>query len=383
MLQKKLGNTGVDIPAIGQGTTGAGSYSNYDTEKVKRRIDVLRHGIDLGMTYLDTADLYGGGLAEEIVGEIIKKQRDRIFVASKFNPKTNVFSSISSSLEGSLKRMGTDYIDLYQLHWPNPLLPVSEIMNALAKLAEQGKIRYIGVSNFTLEEFEEAQSCLTKQTIVSNQVEYNLVDRSAETDFLPFCQNNKITLIAYSALNQGRFVLGEKQKEALANIATKYNKTIPQIILKWLISHEPVIAISKSNDMSHTKENALSSEFVLDKADIKIINDVCRQQFIEVPPQRIRLKISGITPVYTTMKEAMDNRLDLIPSPLVLSKIILKRKHMKPIRLAPTKDTSGKFDYDIDDYDIRDNVKKYWAWIIAHGYDTPIPAYVINGEKQN
>lgn len=377
MLYKELGNTHVDIPAVGQGTTGTGNYLNFNPEQVKKRMEVLRYGIDLGMAYLDTADLYGGGLAEEIVGEVIEDKRDRIFVASKFNPKTNVYNSVVNSVEGSLKRMRTDYIDLYQIHWPNPLIPISETMKALSMLVDQGKIRYIGVSNFSLEEFKEAQSFLTGGTIVSNQAEYNFLDRSVENDFLPFCQKNGVTLIAYSSLNQGRFLLGEKQKELLNNLSAKYNRTIPQIILRWLISHKPVIAISQSKSMAHTKENALSTEFDLDEEDILEINKVYKQPHIEVPPNKIRLNVSENLPIYVTKKEALDNRFDLIPSPFVLAKIILKRKYMKPIRLVPTEDVSGKYDYDIDDYDIRDNVKKYWAWMLAYGDEANIPAIIL------
>lgn len=377
MLYKKLGNKQVEIPAIGQGTTGTGGYLNFNPDKVKKIIQVLMYGIDLGMAYLDTAEMYGGGLSEEIVGEVIKGKRDKVFVASKFNPRTNVFDSLVNSVEGSLKRMKTDYIDLYQIHWPNPLIPISETMKALSILVGQGKIRHIGVSNFSLEEFREAQSSLPKETIVSNQVEYNLLDRSVENDFLPFCENNGVTLIAYSPLNQGMFVIGDKQKEILNNLSMKYDRTIPQIILRWLISHKPVIAISKSKSISHTKENALSTEFDLEEEDVLEINRVYRQPHIEVPSKQIRLNVTEDVPIYMNMKEALDNHLDLMPSPLVLSKIILKRKYMKPIRLVPTKDTSSKYDYDIDDYDIRDNYKKYWAWIIAYGDKANIPAIIL------
>jgi diketogulonate reductase-like aldo/keto reductase len=377
MIFKKLGNKQIEIPAIGQGTTGIGSYQNFNPEGVKKRIEVLKYGIDLGMAYLDTADLYGGGFSEETVGQVIKGIRDKVFIASKFNPMANVPGNVKNSIDGSLKRLGTDYIDLYQIHWPNPLIPISDIMEALSILVGQGKIRYIGVSNFSLEEFKEAQASLPGETIVSNQVEYNLLDRSVENDFLPFCETTGVTLIAYSTFNQGMFLLGEEQKAVLDNISTKYNRTVPQIILRWLISHQPVIAVTKSGNMYHTRENALSADFELEEKDILDINGVYAQLNVEVPTNRIRLYVSESRPVYTTMKEALANKLDLIPSPLVLSKIVLKRKHMKPIRLVPTKDASGKYDYDIDSYDIWDNVKKYWAWIIAYGDEAKIPAIIL------
>jgi diketogulonate reductase-like aldo/keto reductase len=330
------------------------------------------------MAYLDTADLYGGGFSEETVGKVIKGIRDKVFIASKFNPRTDVPSSVKNSINGSLKRLGTDYIDLYQLHWPNPLLPISEMMGALSLLVNQGKIKNIGVSNFSLGEFKEAQTCLPGKTIVSNQVEYSLFDRSVEKDFLPYCETAGVTLIAYNAFNQGMFLLGEKQRAVLNDISVKYQKTVPQVILRWLISHKPVIAITKSGSMSHTKENASSADFVIEEKDIRDINVLYEQLNSEVPTNRIRLNVSESRRVYTTMKEALANDLDLIPSPLVLSRIIIKRQHMKPIRLVPTKDTSGKYDYDIDSYDIWDNIKKYWAWTIAHGDEAKIPAIVLN-----
>ena len=224
----------------------------------------------------------------------------------------------------------------------------------------------------------EASSYLATQTIVSNQVEYNLIDRSVEFDFLPFCQSNGITLIAYSTLNQGRFLLGGNQKEVLNHLSDKYKKTIPQIILRWLISHKPVVAISRSNNMAHTEENALSAKFDLEEKDILKISEHYKKPYIEVPLKRIRLNITENAPIYMTLNEALDNSFDLIPSPLVLSRIIKKRKYIKPIRLVPTKDASDKFDYDIDSYDVRDNVKKYWAWIIAHGDEVNIPAIILN-----
>jgi len=378
MLCKRLGRTRVEIPAIVQGTSGAGSYSSYEAQRVRERIEVLKYGIDLGMTYLDTGDRYGGGLAEEIVGEVIKGRRHDIFVASKFNPRENVFSSVMSSVDGSLKRMHTDYIDLYQVHWPNPLLPLPEIMRALAALVEQGKIRFIGLSNFTLDEFREAQSCLPGHTIVSDQVEYNLIDRSAEDDLIPFCREAGVTLLAYSSLNQGRFLLKQDQEDALGRLAAKHSKTRAQIVLRWLISHGPVVAITRSMNRVHTAENAGAADFCLEEEDIREIDGVYRHPSIAVPPQRVRVRISDAAPVYTTLKEALDNPLDLIPSPLVLSRMTLKRKSMKPIRLVPTTDTSGKYDYDIDSFDVRDNVKKYWAWIIAYGDQVEMPAVLVN-----
>ena len=377
MIYKRLGNTEIEIPAIGQGTTGVGSYQKFDAGNIAKRMDVWKHGMELGMTYLDTADLYGGGLSEETVGKLIKGIRDRVFIGSKFNPGEKVRESITASIEGSLKRLGTDYIDLYQLHWPNPFLSLAEIMETLSGLVRQGKIRHIGISNFSLDEFREAQALLPDNRIVSNQVEYNLLDRSIETDMLPYAASNNITLIAYSSLNQGSFMLNEEQKSVLTGLSRKYDKTIPQIIIRWLISHKPVIVLTQSGSMVHTEENALSADFDIDDTDISKINEIYIRQDVKVLPEQIRLNVSENKPAYNTVEEAIANPFDMIPSPRVLSRLIVSRKYAKPIRLVRTKDKSGSYEYDIDGYDIWDNVKKYWAWIIAYGAESPMPAVIL------
>ena len=131
MLYKKLGDTRVEVPAIGQGTNGAGSLSVTTDALIRRRSDVLRLGIELGMTFLDTAESYEFGHAEEITGKAIQGIRDNVFVSTKFAPSNNSYQGVMSAIEGSLRRLGTDYIDLYQVHWPNPSIPISRTMSAL------------------------------------------------------------------------------------------------------------------------------------------------------------------------------------------------------------------------------------------------------------
>ncbi|MFA4917245.1 MAG: aldo/keto reductase [Syntrophales bacterium] len=376
MIFKTLGNTGVKIPAIAQGTTGIGNYANFDPDLVSKRIDVLKYGIDLGINFIDTAELYGGGFVEETLGKVLNGMRDKIFLASKFNPKEDVSESIPASLENSLKRLRTDHLDLYQIHWPNPSVPIDKIMQALSKIVEQGKTRFVGASNFCVEDFKAAQSFFGDK-IVSNQLEYNLLDRSVEDDFLPYCADNRISLLAYSPLNHGKVHYDDEQKAILSAIAHKYNKTISQIVLRWLIGRTPVVVVTKTRSMEHTKENALSADFDLREEDVSVIDGLSKQHVVRVLTSSINLSVSDKKPVYGTLEEAMENRLDLIPSPVNLAKNVSENKNIKPIRLKPSKDTSGKYSYDIDDYDIMDEVKKYWAWVIAYGWDRPIPAFVL------
>ena len=378
MIYKYLGNTGIKIPALIQGITGTGSHGDYNPAYVSNRLNVIQHGIDLGMTFLDTAEIYGGGLSEEIIGLAVKGQREKVFIASKCYPQKNARKNIVLSLEGSLKRLQTDYIDLYQIHWPNPFISLMDIIEPLSNLVDQGKIRHIGLSNYFLSEFIEAQNMLPNKTIVSNQIEYNLLNRTMEDDFLPYSKANNITLITYSPLNQGRLSQGKKQKRLLYSLSQKYNKSISQIILRWVISHDIVVTSTRTRSVEHLQENASAMDFDLEKQDIQEIAKLAKTECSYVATDQIRICIKENCSVYTNINEALKNKLQLIPSPIAISKLLIDRNAILPVRLVPTKDTTGKFNYDIDSYDINDNVKRYWGWIMAYGYNRNIPAYILS-----
>jgi len=378
MIYKYLGNTDIRIPALIQGITGTGSHEDYNPAYVSNRLNVIQHGIDLGMTFLDTAEIYGGGVSEEIIGRVLKGQRDKVVIASKCYPQNNAQKDIASSLEGSLKRLQTDYIDLYQIHWPNPFVSLIDIIETLSNLVDQGKIRYIGFSNYSLSEFIEAQNMLPNKTIVSNQIEYNLLNRTIEDDFLPYSKSNKITLIAYSPLNQGRLFQGKNQKMLLHSLSQKYNKSISQIVLRWVIAHDTVVTSTRTRSIEHLQENAQALDFDLEKEDIQQIAKLAKTECNYVATDRIRICIKENCSVYTNANEALKNKLQLIPSPVAISKLLIERNTILPVRLVPTKDTTGEYDYDIDSYDINDNVKRYWGWIIAFGYNRNIPAYILS-----
>ena len=378
MIYKYLGNTGIRIPALIQGITGTGSHGDYNPAYVSNRLNVIQHGIDLGMTFLDTAEIYGGGLSEEIIGLALKGQRDKVVIASKCYPQNNARKNIASSLEGSLKRLQTDYIDLYQIHWPNPFVSLMDIIETLSNLVDQGKIRHIGLSNYSLSEFIEAQNMLPDKTIVSNQIEYNLLNRTIEDDFLPYSKSNKITLIAYSPLNQGRLFQGKNQKMLLHSLSQKYNKSISQIVLRWVISYDTVVTSTRTRSIEHLQENASALDFDLEKEDIQKIAKLAKTECNYVATDRIRICIKENCSVYTNVNEALKNKLQLIPSPVAISKLLIERNTILPIRLVPTKDTTGEYNYDIDSYDINDNVKRYWGWIIAYGYNRNIPAFILS-----
>jgi len=268
MEYKELNRTGLLIPSIGMGTWGIGGYSNPDYSKDEEMIKVLRKGIEFGLTLIDTAEMYGDGHSEELVGEAIKTfPREKIFIITKVLPENLRYKDLINSAEKSLKRLKTDYIDLYLIHAPNPRIPIKESMQAMEKLREEGLIKFIGVSNFNVAQMKEAQRCLRNNHIVANQVEYSLFYRKIEKDILPYCEKEGITLIAYSPLARG---LIPKDK-FIKKIALKYNKTASQLALNWLIKKPNVVAIPKSSKIERLKEFATSTGWNLSEDDEKLI----------------------------------------------------------------------------------------------------------------
>ncbi len=354
---------------------GIGGYLSTDTTTDAACLRSLKLGIDLGMTFIDTAEGYGGGHSEELVGQAVRGIRDKVFIATKVSPENLPYDLVINAAEGSLRRLNTDYIDLYQIHWPNPAIPVSETMKAIERLIFDGKIRHIGVSNFSIREVKEASEALVSHVINSIQVEYNLFDRSIEEHILPYCEQKNITTIAYSPLDQGRVGSGDDKKIELQSIADKYNKTTAQIILNWLVSHPTVIVIPKASSEKHIRENAGSADFRISDEDFKRINHLFASKYIFVPVDRIKVSTEGEgkRKVYQTVEDALNNPFGFVPSPADLAQSLKHGDFLKPVRLIPTTDTSSKYDYDLIEGRIR-----YWAWVIANDGKTPIPAYIRN-----
>jgi diketogulonate reductase-like aldo/keto reductase len=246
MKSKQLGNTGVQVPELALGTW-----------QYRGGVKGLRAGIELGASFIDTAESYG---TEPVVGEAIRGIRDRIFLASKVAPRHFRRHDVIKAAECSLKQLNTDYLDLYQLHWPNYTVPIGETMAAMERLVEMGKIRFIGVSNFTVAEMCRAQAQLSKARIVSNQVRYSLVDRSPERELLQYCEANQISLLAFSPLATGFDGLRRADRgDALGQVAAAVGKTRAQVALNWCVSHPAVIAIFKADKVEHVRENCAAS----------------------------------------------------------------------------------------------------------------------------
>jgi diketogulonate reductase-like aldo/keto reductase len=259
MKYKQLAQTEIRIPEIGLGTW------NYCGG-----VEPLQAGIDLGATFIDTAESYG---SEEVVGEAVKGIRPSIYIATKVTPRNFKHADLIRSAEQSLKRLNTDYIDLYQLHWPNYLLPIDEPMAAMEELVRMGKIRHIGVSNFSVREMQQAQAALSNNRIVSAQVSYSVADRTVELGLLDYCRQNHITLIAYSPLALGMDNIRKRDREdILGKVGAEIGKTRAQVALNWCIARDVVVAIPKANQAAHVRENCGASDWSLNAEQLRMLD---------------------------------------------------------------------------------------------------------------
>lgn len=253
---------GVEIPVLGIGTWHMGESNATRAQEIQ----AIRKAIELGMTHIDTAEMYAAGGAEESVGEAIKGlDRDGLFITTKALPSHFAYGDLIGACKGSLGRLGLAYVDLYLLHWPSHSIPLEETMRGLDYLVAQGQVRFIGVSNFSVELIGQAQS-YTKNKIVTNQVEYNLFEREPEKELLPFCQKEGILLTAYSPLAQGELIKRGFNK-VFDGICDKYNKTPAQVALNWLIVQDNVVTVPKAASCEHVEENAQAVGWKLSQED--------------------------------------------------------------------------------------------------------------------
>jgi diketogulonate reductase-like aldo/keto reductase len=252
---------GKQVPVLGQGTWRMGESKSARA----REVAALRLGIELGISLIDTAEMYGDGGAEEIVAEAIHGQRQGVFVVTKVYPHNASRSELPKACARSLKRLRIDAIDLYLLHWRERTPPLQETVEAFEKLRAAGKIKLWGVSNFDVDEMEELLSLKDGLKCAANQVLYNLQNREIEFDLLPWSQTNKIPIMAYSPVGHSGQLLGNA---ALKKIAQSHDATPAQIALAWVLRQPDVIAIPKASTEAHVRENAGSVKIKLTKEDL-------------------------------------------------------------------------------------------------------------------
>jgi diketogulonate reductase-like aldo/keto reductase len=259
MNYKELANTGVRLPEIGFGTW-----------RYMGGVEPLRKAIELGAAFVDTAEAYG---TEEVVGDAIRECRGRVFVATKVSPRNFRRVDLLRAAEQSLQRLRTSYIDLYQLHWPNYTIPIEETMAAMEELVDAGKIRFIGVSNFSDRELKQAQEALSRYRIVSNQVRYSLIERTIETGILDYCKRNQITVLAFSPLGESFTNIKAADPEGvLPEVAAAARSTEAQVALNWVIAKDNVVAIPKSSKVQHVIEDCEASSWPLSVSQRRLLD---------------------------------------------------------------------------------------------------------------
>lgn len=268
-IDKPFGATGRSVPAIGQGTWDLPQAGTARAEAIRS----LRTGIELGLAHIDTAEMYGSGAVEEMLGEALAGvPRDSLFLTGKVLPSNASHAGTMAACERSLKRLRTDHFDLYLLHWPGSY-PIAETMGALETLVEQGKTRFIGVSNFDLEDLRAAQSCLRAVRLSANQVLYHVRERAIEVRLLPYCRQEQIALVGYTPFGRGRFPRNETRNgKLLERIGAKYGKTPRQVILAFLTRGTQLFAIPKASSSDHVRENAGGAGWDLQAEDAAAID---------------------------------------------------------------------------------------------------------------
>ncbi|HEX9172417.1 MAG TPA: aldo/keto reductase [Telluria sp.] len=263
--------SGESLPLLGLGTWNMGDHPHQRQDE----IDAIRCAVDAGMRVIDSAEMYGDGASEELVGEALRGRRDRAFLVSKVLPHNATRRATIAACERSLRRLQTDRLDLYLLHWRGAT-PLDETLAAFDELKRAGKIRDWGVSNFDVDDMEELYGTAGGQGCATNQVLYNLLRRGIEYDLLPWCAGRGMPVMAYSPLEQGR-LLGAAE---LSRIAAAHAATPAQVALRWVVRHQHVIAIPKAGTPAHVEQNRLALEIALTAEDLAALDRVF------APPRR-------------------------------------------------------------------------------------------------
>ncbi|HZS33517.1 MAG TPA: aldo/keto reductase [Methylomirabilota bacterium] len=263
MIRRPFGTTGVEVSVVGQGTWRMGE------EPTRRRSEVaaLRLGLELGLTHIDTAEMYGGGGAERVVAEAIAGRRDQVFLVSKVLPEHASYAGTVRACEASLRRLRTDRLDVYLLHWWSTRHPIAETMRGMAELVRRGLTRFVGVSNLDVAQLRAAQAALADVPLACDQVLYHLRDRAIERAVLPYCERRRIAVVGYTPLARGGFMRGP-----VAEIAARRGRTPRQVALNFLTRRPALFVIPKASRPEHVRENAGALDFTLTPAEVRAID---------------------------------------------------------------------------------------------------------------
>lgn len=268
MIARPFGPTGRNVPIIGQGTWNT-PLRGERAEEAKR---ALRRGVELGMVHIDTAEMYGDGGSERLIGEAIRGlPREQLFIVSKVMPQNATYDGTIRACEAGLKRMRVDYFDCYLLHWRGSI-PLGETMRALEQLVRDGKTRALGVSNFDVQDLEEAQVALEREPIACNQVLYHLGERTIEEHEVPYCREHDIAIVAYTPFGRGDWT-DSRGAHVLDEIARKHGATARQVVLAFLTRDPIAFTIPKAATVPHVEENGAAGDLRLDDEDVAAIDE--------------------------------------------------------------------------------------------------------------
>jgi len=363
----------MQISKIGQGTGHKGEHLETYNKDFDSVVNNILAGVENGLTLIDTAEIYCEGRSEMIIGAATKDIRKEVKIASKFSPTNHKRDGVLNSIEGSMNRLCTDYIDLYQIHWPNAAVPLEETLTALFDLQEEGKILEVGVCNFNYSQLKNAMEFATsrKSRIYSAQIKFNLSDQFTYKAISSFCHENDIKIIAYSPL---RNLLNQDNERlrVLTRIAHSSGMSPAQVALEWIISHRGVYAIPESSKLKHIKELGKVGQNPLDSRSITLLNQAFENivENLEVKLIKSKNKKRLLAAPKLTRKEIQSFSLDFCPSITDLASEIEEGNFLQPI-LVRLDENDREF------YEIVEGELRYWAFVYAFGANSEIPVIKI------
>ena len=275
----------IAVSNVGQGMLGIGDPSEYDTPSVNKRIETLEYGLSLGINLIDTGEDYELGNCEKVLAEVVKNKRDKIVISTKFKPENNSNEHIRKSLEGSLKRINTDYIDIYQNQWPNPKVDIRETVETLIDLQQEGKIRAIGIGNLSGKHLQSLVDSDLIKYVDTFQGEYDVFNQHIETNLFGSLKDNNIKLISYGI--RGSHLLSGRQKLTVSNLMEKYNCDFRG--LKLAFSNRKSISLFSSMNHDHIRTNCDSVDIDLNAEDVEILSSLLKKEVVFVAPNRISI----------------------------------------------------------------------------------------------
>jgi|AntAceMinimDraft_1070359.scaffolds.fasta_scaffold13114_4 diketogulonate reductase-like aldo/keto reductase len=355
---------GLGVGGIGEGKE-AGVFSNEDY------VRTIHEAYDIGYRFFDTAEAYADGRSESLLGAALSGSRSDAIVATKVSPHNLSSKSMQNAAKNSLRRIATEAIDLYQVHWPNPEIPVGEVADGLSKLFQAGHIRAVGVCNYSARQAKELMLEIPHIPFISSQVELSMVDQYPLGRVHDWAQKEGVATLAYSPLGKGRIAHLKPLDELLGLLANEFGATKAQVSLSWLASLGAVLPIPASRNAQHLKENFdFSSINLSEEASKRISGLLVGEKLMSVPPSQIEVAVDGegSRAVYTTLKQAQENPLDFCPSPQALSMEIILDRDIKPVRIQRRQ--SGLF--------LVEGRVRFWSWVIAFGFDEPIPCVILD-----